>query len=170
MVVHGGHVTEDDDEADGFVRWRKAIDSLETDMLVLLENTAGGDHAMARHFDTIGRLWDHIGDTGIGFCLDTCHAWAAGEELVDSVERIIGITGRVDLVHCNDSKDEQRLGPGPAREPHPRPDRSRGDPRRGPRRRRARDLRDRRGGTQGRPRVPPVEPLTPGPPMLGSGC
>ena len=75
-----------------------------------LENTAGGDHAMARHFDTIGRLWDHIGDTGIGFCLDTCHAWAAGEALVDAVERIKGITGRIDLVHCNDSKDEAGSG------------------------------------------------------------
>jgi deoxyribonuclease-4 len=110
VIVHGGHVTEGDDESEGFVRWRKAIDSLETDMSVLLENTAGGDHAMARHFDTIGRLWDHIGDTGIGFCLDTCHAWAAGEDLVDSVERIMGITGRIDLLHCNDSKDEQGSG------------------------------------------------------------
>ena len=43
------------DEAEGFVRWRKALDSLETDMPVYLENTAGGDHAMARHFDTIAR-------------------------------------------------------------------------------------------------------------------
>ena len=110
VIVHGGHVTEDDDESEGFVRWRKAIDTLETDMQVLLENTAGGDHAMARHFDTIGRLWDHIGDTGIGFCLDTCHAWAAGEDLVDSVDRILAITGRIDLVHCNDSKDEQGSG------------------------------------------------------------
>lgn len=110
VVVHGGHITEDDDEAEGFVRWRKAMDSLETDMLVLLENTAGGDHAMARHFDTIARLWDHIADSGIGFCLDTCHAWAAGEELVDAVDRIKGITGRIDLVHCNDSKDEAGSG------------------------------------------------------------
>ncbi|MDZ7676845.1 MAG: deoxyribonuclease IV [Acidimicrobiales bacterium] len=110
VVVHGGHITGDDDETDGFVRWRKAIDSLETDMLVLLENTAGGDHAMARHFDTIGRLWGHIGDSGIGFCLDTCHAWAAGEELVSSVETILGITGRIDLVHCNDSKDDRGSG------------------------------------------------------------
>ena len=114
VVVHGGHVTEGEDQSEGFVRWRKAMDSLETDMPVLLENTAGGDHAMSRHFDTIGRLWDHIGDTGIGFCLDTCHAWAAGEELVDSVETIIGITGRVDLVHCNDSKD----GHGSGRDRH----------------------------------------------------
>jgi hypothetical protein len=34
---------------------------------VYLENTAGGDHAMARHFDTIAQLWDHIGDFGTQF-------------------------------------------------------------------------------------------------------
>lgn len=110
VIVHGGHVAEGDDLDAGFARWRKALDQLETTVEVYLENTAGGDHAMARHFDTIGRLWDHIGDTGIGFCLDTCHAWAAGEELVDAVDRIKGITGRIDLVHCNDSKDPAGSG------------------------------------------------------------
>jgi deoxyribonuclease-4 len=110
VVVHGGHRTEDDTDDDGFVRWRKAMESLDTEMKVLLENTAGGDHAMARYFDTIGRLWDHIGDTGIGFCLDTCHAHAAGEDLLTSVERITAITGGIDLVHCNDSKDEAGSG------------------------------------------------------------
>jgi deoxyribonuclease-4 len=106
VIVHGGHVTDDDELSEGFDRWRKALDQLETDVPVYLENTAGGDHAMARHFDTIGRLWDRIGDTGIGFCLDTCHAWAAGEELVEAADRILAITGKIDLVHCNDSKDE----------------------------------------------------------------
>ncbi len=110
VIVHGGHVTADDDPTAGFERWRKGLDSLETDVPIYLENTAGGDHAMARHFDTIGRLWDHIGDTGIGFCLDTCHAWAAGEALVDAVERIVAITGGIDLVHCNDSKDDAGSG------------------------------------------------------------
>ncbi|MGH9260148.1 MAG: deoxyribonuclease IV, partial [Acidimicrobiales bacterium] len=90
VIVHGGHVTSDDEPDAGFERWRKGMDALETEVPLYLENTAGGDHAMARHFDTIGRLWDHIGDSGIGFCLDTCHAWAAGEALVDAVERIIG--------------------------------------------------------------------------------
>ena len=79
-------------------------------MPVYLENTAGGDHAIARYFDTIGRLWDYIGDTDIGFCLDTCHAWAAGEALVDAVDRIKAITGRIDLIHCNDSKDPAGSG------------------------------------------------------------
>jgi deoxyribonuclease IV len=110
VIVHGGHVTADDDPDQGFLRWRKGIDSIESEVPVYLENTAGGDHAMARHFDTIGRLWEHIGDSGIGFCLDTCHAWAAGEALVDAVERILGITGRIDLVHCNDSRDEAGSG------------------------------------------------------------
>ncbi|MGY4712327.1 deoxyribonuclease IV [Mycolicibacterium sp. CBM1] len=109
VIVHGGHADDNDMEA-GFERWVKALAQLETDVPVYLENTAGGEHAMARYFDTIGRLWDRIGDTGIGFCLDTCHAWAAGEELIDAVERIMSITGRIDLVHCNDSRDAKGSG------------------------------------------------------------
>src|ERR1700742_1934523 len=110
VIVHGGHVADDNDLDEGFVRWRKALEQLNTTVPVYLENTAGGDHAMARRFDTIARLWDVIGDTGIGFCLDTCHTWAVGEALVDAVDRIMGITGRIDLVHCNDSKDEAGSG------------------------------------------------------------
>jgi deoxyribonuclease IV len=110
VIVHGGHVADDNDLDEGFSRWRKALDQLETTVPVYLENTAGGDHAMARRFDIIGRLWDVIGDTGIGFCLDTCHTWAAGEALIDAVDRIKAITGRIDLVHCNDSKDEAGSG------------------------------------------------------------
>ncbi len=114
VIVHGGHVTADDEPGEGFVRWRKAMDQLETTVPLYLENTAGGDHAMARHFDTIAGLWEHIGDSGIGFCLDTCHAHAAGEELISAAERILAITGRIDLVHCNDSKD----GHGSGRDRH----------------------------------------------------
>jgi deoxyribonuclease-4 len=110
VIVHGGHVTGDDDVDEGFVRWVKGLQALESNVPVYLENTAGGDHAMARHFDTIARLWDHIADYGIGFCLDTCHAHAAGEKLLDAVDRIRAITGRIDLVHCNDSKDEAGSG------------------------------------------------------------
>jgi deoxyribonuclease IV len=110
VIVHGGHVTQDDEPGAGFGRWRKGLEQLETDVPLYLENTAGGDHAMARHFDTIAGLWAAIGDKDIGFCLDTCHAWAAGEALVDAVDRIKAITGRIDLVHCNDSKDAAGSG------------------------------------------------------------
>ena len=65
VIVHGGHADDSDVEA-GFERWAKALAALNTEVPVYLENTAGGNHAMARHFDTIGRLWDRIGDTGSG--------------------------------------------------------------------------------------------------------
>ena len=39
----------------------------------------------------------------------TCHAWAAGETLIDAVDRIKALTGRIDLVHCNDSRDAAGL-------------------------------------------------------------
>ena len=110
VIVHGGHVGDAADLEEGFARWRKGLGTIETEVPIYLENTAGGDHAMARHFDTIARLWDSIGDLGIGFCLDTCHAHAAGEELISSAERIFAITGRIDLVHCNDSKDPHGSG------------------------------------------------------------
>jgi len=110
VIVHGGHVAATEDEKEGVVRWRKALDQLSSPVPVLLENTAGGNHAMARHLDTIGRLWEHVGDSGLGFCLDTCHFHAGGEELDGIVDRVLAITGRIDLVHANDSKDPAGSG------------------------------------------------------------
>jgi deoxyribonuclease IV len=109
VIVHGGHVLKDDDPAIGFDNWRKCIEQLEMPVQLLIENTAGGENAMARRLERIARLWDAIGranggDT-VGFCLDTCHAHAGGEELVGLVDRVMAITGRIDLVHANDSRD-----------------------------------------------------------------
>ena len=56
VIVHGGHADDHDEEA-GFDRWVKALNALDSDVPVYLENTAGGTHAMARHFDTIAKLW-----------------------------------------------------------------------------------------------------------------
>ena len=47
----------------------------------------------------------HGGHVGAGFCLDTCHAHAGGEELLGVVDRVKAIIGRIDLIHANDSKD-----------------------------------------------------------------
>jgi deoxyribonuclease IV len=111
LIVHGGHVTADVDPADGYDSWRKAIERIERPLPMLIENTAGGDGAMARSLEAIARLWDAVsgaarGGGEVGFCLDTCHAHAAGEDLADIVDRVKAITGRVDLVHCNNSRDE----------------------------------------------------------------
>jgi deoxyribonuclease IV len=107
--VHGGHVLKDDDPGTGFDNWHKCIDRLDLAVPLLIENTAGGDNAMARHLDRIARLWEAIGDAEgadtVGFCLDTCHAHAGGEDLVGLVDKVKGITGRIDLIHANDSRD-----------------------------------------------------------------
>ncbi|MDO5628228.1 MAG: deoxyribonuclease IV [Mobilicoccus sp.] len=109
VIVHGGHLGVDEDAAKGFDNWRKCIDGLDMPVPVLIENTAGGDNAMARRLDALARLWDAIGEAEggdtVGFCLDTCHAHAGGIDLGDVVEKVRAITGRIDLVHANDSRD-----------------------------------------------------------------
>jgi deoxyribonuclease IV len=110
LVVHGGHVVKGEDPAQGVENWRKMFVRQSAEggfgTRILVENTAGGDNAMARRFDSLARLWDAIGGYDVGFCLDTCHAFAAGEDLTDVVDRVMAITGRIDLVHCNNSRDE----------------------------------------------------------------
>lgn len=109
LVVHGGHVLAEDDPAVGVENWRKTFAYQEKTggfaLPLLIENTAGGGNAMARDLDAIARLWDAVGAHGAGFVLDTCHAWAAGWDLATAVEDVRAITGRVDLVHLNNSRD-----------------------------------------------------------------
>jgi len=110
LIVHGGHVESESDVEKGFDNWRKAVDATDLKVPLLLENTAGGDNAMARTLERIARTWESIqaadGGDRVGFCLDTCHAHAGGIPLDTAVESIRAVTGRVDLVHCNDSRDE----------------------------------------------------------------
>jgi deoxyribonuclease IV len=79
-----------------------------------IENTAGGTNAVARRFDALARLWEAVSAVGteveVGFCFDTCHAHAAGEELSDAVERVLAIVGGIDLLHANDSRDPPGTG------------------------------------------------------------
>ncbi len=108
VIVHGGHVTADDDPEEGFDNWRKAVEAVDLPVPLLIENTAGGSHAMARYPESIARLWEAVsqaaGADHVGFCLDTCHAYAAGLDLTTVVGDIRAITGRIDLVHLNDSR------------------------------------------------------------------
>ena len=113
LIVHGGHVTAGTDLAEGYDSWRKAVERVERPLPMLIENTAGGDGAMARSLDNLARLWDAVGGAEggeVGFCLDTCHAFAAGEDLATVVDRVKAITGRIDLVHLNNSRDEFASG------------------------------------------------------------
>jgi deoxyribonuclease-4 len=109
LIVHGGHVNKDDDPEKGFDNWRKAVEATDIKVPLLIENTAGGTNAMTRYLDRIGRVWDAISDAEggdrVGFCLDTCHAHAGGNDLSTVVEKVLAVTGRIDLVHANDSRD-----------------------------------------------------------------
>jgi len=109
LIVHGGHVLSEDDPSIGFDNWCKTFERMEAPLPILIENTAGGEKAMARRLDRLAQLWDALDGrcdiSSVGFCLDTCHAHAGGEDLVGIVDRVKAITGRVDLVHANDSRD-----------------------------------------------------------------
>jgi deoxyribonuclease IV len=112
VIVHAGHA--DDDIAEGVGRWLRTLEMLTSDVPVYIENTAGGENAVGRRFDALARLWEAVSkaksDAEIGFCFDTCHAHAAGEELGDAVERVLAIVGKIDLLHANDSRDPAGTG------------------------------------------------------------
>jgi deoxyribonuclease IV len=112
VIVHPGHA--EDGVSEGIGRWVRTLEMLETDVPLLIENTAGGTNAVARRFDALALLWEAVSsaktDHQIGFCFDTCHAHAAGEELSDAVERVLAIVGRIDLLHANDSRDPPGTG------------------------------------------------------------
>jgi deoxyribonuclease IV len=112
VVIHPGHA-EDGIDA-GIGRWGRTLEMLNSEVPLYIENTAGGDNAVARRFDALARLWEVVtkqdGDIELGFCFDTCHAHAAGEELDGAVERVRTIVGRIDLLHANDSRDPPGTG------------------------------------------------------------
>src|SRR6266581_4689130 len=60
LIVHGGHVTGDIDPATGVANWVKAIEQIDRPLPMLIENTAGGNGAMARSLEAITRLWEGV--------------------------------------------------------------------------------------------------------------
>jgi len=112
VIVHPGHA-EDGIDA-GIGRWARTLDMLQSGVPVYFENTAGGENAVARRFDALARLWDVVSsaktDITRGFCFDTCHAHAAGEDLSGAIDRVLAIVGRIDLLHANDSRDPPGTG------------------------------------------------------------
>lgn len=110
VIVHGGTVTGDEDVAAGYGRWRKALQQVDTDVAIYIENTAGGDNSVARTVASIRRLWEEVGDLGPRLCFDTCHAHSAGLDLVEAVVALTEAVGGIALTHCNDSRDEAGSG------------------------------------------------------------
>lgn len=109
VIVHGGHA--EDGVENGFRRWWKVFEEMGPPRVpIYIENTAGGENAMARRIDVLAQLWDMLEEFEVGFCFDTCHAHAAGEDLSDVIPRVLEATGRIDLLHANSSRDAAGTG------------------------------------------------------------
>jgi len=87
------------------------------DLVLCLENTAGGGSTIGRTFEELADLRARILDRGVdpsrvGFCIDTCHALAGGYDVttrekadgvLDELDRVCGLE-HVRVLHLNDSK------------------------------------------------------------------
>lgn len=79
---------------------------------VLIETMAGKGSEIGRTFGEIRDIMDRVELTGkLGVCLDTCHVWDGGYDIVNRLDdvlgefdRIVGL-GRLKAVHLNDSKN-----------------------------------------------------------------
>ena len=93
---------------------------------VLLETMAGKGSEMGGSFQELKAIIDAVGDGTLGVCLDTCHVWDGGYDIVNNLEgvlaefdAVIGLD-RLKALHLNDSlnplgakKDRHaRLGEG----------------------------------------------------------
>lgn len=108
LVVHGGHPTGTGSSKDAISNWLEVLKALDMPVnKILIENTAGGKEAVARKINTLTSFYQSLRDHGfeVGFCLDTCHAWAGGMEQSNLVENILKAVGKINLLHVNNSKD-----------------------------------------------------------------
>ncbi len=116
LVIHpGAHRGEG--MSRGMRRLIEAIDSLHQwtpsfRVRILLETTAGQGTYIGSKLEEIAGIINGIAEPRrIGFCLDTCHVFAAGyrlrsesdcERLFDRVEETMGLSG-LKVIHLNDS-------------------------------------------------------------------
>ena len=82
----------------------------EQSTIILLETMAGKGSEVGRNFEEIRKIIDNVElNDKLGVCLDTCHVWDGGYDIVNNLDgvleefdRIIGLE-RLKAVHLNDS-------------------------------------------------------------------
>lgn len=128
LVTHLGHYGEEgigagQQRVSGMIN--RALEEVDTTVMLLLENTAGEKNGVGSRFEDIAAVMEGIEyPSRVGFCFDTCHALGAGYDLrsesgiEDTMNRFDDILGlrRIQLVHLNDSKGD--LGSGLDRHEH----------------------------------------------------
>ena len=117
VIVHAGYA--EDGVAEGVGRWPRTLEMLASSVPVLIENTAGGENAVARRFDALAQLWEAVSkaktSVEVGFCFDTCHAHAAGEDLSDAVDGFERSSGQSTC--CTPTTRATRPAPAPTGTP-----------------------------------------------------
>ena len=78
---------------------------------VLLETMAGKGSEIGGRFEEIKSIMDAVGRSDLGVCLDTCHVYDAGYDIVGDLDgilaefdRVIGLD-KLKALHVNDSKN-----------------------------------------------------------------
>ena len=78
---------------------------------VLLETMAGKGSEIGSRFEELKDIMDGVGDDTLGVCLDTCHVYDGGYDIVNDLDgvlaefdRVIGLD-RLKALHVNDSKN-----------------------------------------------------------------
>ena len=118
VVFHPGAHTGSGRE-NGVERIAEGIDELDIpeDVTLLLENTAGKGTTLGKSMGELRQMIDQAetDEDKVGVCIDTCHAHAAGYDLVseegfqDFIQEIEEdlCLEKVKVLHLNDSKDER---------------------------------------------------------------
>jgi len=78
---------------------------------VLLETMAGKGSEVGGKFEELKAILDAVGSDYVGVCMDTCHVWDAGYDIVNDLDgvlaefdRIVGLD-KLRALHLNDSKN-----------------------------------------------------------------
>ncbi|NNK58480.1 MAG: deoxyribonuclease IV [Desulfofustis sp.] len=118
IVIHPGTHGGDGVEA-GLIQFVNALDEAieraESQSMVLLETTAGQGTSLGSRFEELAWIRENSRYAEkIGFCLDTCHIFAAGYDIrseesynqtFNDFDRLIGLQ-HLHFFHLNDSKKE----------------------------------------------------------------
>ncbi len=118
VVTHPGAHMGDGEEAGldriGTEVARVLAETSDSDVMILIENTAGQGSSLGWRFRHLARILELAdGNERIGVCLDTCHLHAAGYDLTseaayrETLEEFDGLVGlnRLRVLHMNDSKN-----------------------------------------------------------------
>ena len=78
---------------------------------VLLETMAGKGSEVGGRFEELKAIIDAVGSPDVGVCLDTCHVYDAGYDIVKDLDGVLGEFDRIigldklKALHLNDSKN-----------------------------------------------------------------